>query len=303
MSTRRAVLFGYGYFGVAGYQAVRRVGWDIALVVTHSDRSTDITWWDSLEQLARADGVPVLVDVDLKDRGFAKVLSAADPEVVFSMYYRHMIPTRLFRDLPLGGWNLHGSLLPRYRGRSPANWILVNGEREGGITIHRMVKDADAGDILHQQAVAIHPDQDALGLTRQLLAIAPQFLDQALGGLWDGTAKPWVQDATQATVVGGRCPEDGRIDWSWSARRIHNLVRAVAPPWPGAFVDLADGRRLSIRRTAVVVEDGVCAAPGTVLPDGAIACGHGAIALLAAGFGGTAYDTPFLPTPGMRLAP
>lgn len=300
--TRKAIIFGYGYFGVAGYRAVRRAGWEVALVITHSDRPTDDNWWDSLEQIARADGVPVVGDIDCKtDAELPARLAATGAEVVFSMYYRHMIPTRILQPFPLGAWNVHGSMLPRYRGRSPANWQLVRGDSEGGISMHRMVARADAGDILHQQAVSIHPDQDALGLTRQLLALAPSFFAQALAGLWNGTAQPQVQDEMQAFVVGGRCPEDGRVDWRWPARQVHNLVRAVAPPWPPAFWDLPDGRRVQLRRTAVAVEDGVLAAPGTVLSDGSVACGQGSIAVLAAGIGGHAYDEPLLLTPGLCL--
>lgn len=277
----RAVVFAYNAFGCLGVESLLGLGVEIPLVLTHRDHPGERCWWPSVAALCARHGIPHEFDADLKDPALAARLAALRPDLVCSFYFRHMIPERLLAA-PLGAWNLHGSLLPAFRGRSPVNWQLVHGVRRSGVTIHRMLRRADAGEILAQQAVEVHPDQDAIGLTRQLMAITPGLCRGAFGALLAGTARPWAQDESQATCFGGRRPEDGRIDWSWPARRVHDLVRAVAPPWPGAFTALG-GRRLAVRRSAVADDAGVHGAPGTVLADGSVACGAGRLWLLDAG--------------------
>jgi UDP-4-amino-4-deoxy-L-arabinose formyltransferase/UDP-glucuronic acid dehydrogenase (UDP-4-keto-hexauronic acid decarboxylating) len=196
-------------------------------------------------------------------------IAALEPDVLFSFYYRHMIKAPL-RAVPRhGAVNLHGSLLPRYRGRSPVNWQLVHGETESGVTLHDMVARADAGAIIGQERVPVGTDDTALELTMRLVSAAERLLDRTLDGILDGSAPRTPQDESAATVFGGRTPEDGRLDFTWPARRLHDLVRAVAPPWPGAFCDGPDGR-WTIERTArhPPLPAGERLAPGEVLAVG-----------------------------------
>ena len=290
-----AVVFAYHVFGHAGLEALERGGWRIARVLSHADRPGETVWWPSIAAWCAARGISCELDADLKDPATAARIAADRPDHLFSFYFRSMIPGRIL-DLAPGAWNLHGSLLPRYRGRSPVNWQLVHGERESGLTLHRMLRAADAGDVLGQVAVPVHPDQDALGLTRQLLAVAPALLDRHLADLAAGTAQPTAQDHARATVFGGRTPEDGRLDFTLPARRLHDLVRAVAPPWPGAFAFLG-GQRVLFWRTAVV-DTAVTAPPGTVLADGGIACGTGILYPLHLA---AADGQPVALSPGDRL--
>ncbi len=280
--TVRAVLCGYGQFGCTAYDALRRAGVAIVLVVTYRDRAEENCWWQSLERQALADGVPVALDVALvlaSETTWRMVALA--PDLIISAFYRDLMGEHLL-DLPrLGAWNLHPSLLPAYRGRAPINWQLVHGERRGGLTLHRMVRRADAGGIIAQTAVAIDPDQDAYGLTWQLLRAAPALWDDALARLLSGTAVEQPQHLAQGSVFGRRRPDDGRIDWRQPARVIHNLVRAVAPPWPGAFTTL-DGTRLVISRSRVVHDDGQHGTPGTILPGNQVACGAGVLGIVSA---------------------
>jgi methionyl-tRNA formyltransferase len=139
---------------------------------------------------------------------------------------------------------MHGSLLPRYRGRAPVNWAVLNGETQTGATLHEMVAKPDAGGIVDQQAVPIGPDDLAVEVFRRVTQAAETVLRRSIGPLLAGTAQLRPNDITQGSYYGGRRPEDGRIDWRNSARQIHNLVRALAPPYPGAFCD-----RLKIYRT------------------------------------------------------
>lgn len=295
-----AVVFAYHGFGVAGLESLARVGVQVRRVFSHADSPGEQIWWRSVAKWAADHEVPCELDVDLKDPALqARILSDA-PDLICSFYFRKMIPEAVLAIAPLGAFNLHGSLLPKFRGRSPVNWQLVQGVDHSGLTVHRMVKQADAGDVIAQQTVEVHPDQDAIGLTRQLLAIAPDFLDRTFRQVAAGRAQPQVQDHAQATYFGGRTPADGVIDWRKSAREVHNLVRAVAPPWPGAFTALL-GRRLLVWRTAVVHDKSRYGEPGTVLGDGTVACGAGSIALLSTAWADT--QAPVALVPGVRLMP
>jgi methionyl-tRNA formyltransferase len=166
--------------------------------------------------------------------------------MLFSFYYRHMIPESILRIPPKGAYNLHGSLLPAYRGRCPVNWVLVHGEERTGVTLHHMVEKADAGDIVGQRVVPIARDDTAFTLYGKLCVEAGILLDEFLPLMKIGRAPRIPQDISLASYFGGRRPEDGRIDWSWPAARIYNLIRAVTDPYPGAFCGLADGSRMMI---------------------------------------------------------
>ena len=293
----RAVVFAYHGFGVEGLESLVRCGVQVVRVFTHHDAPGERVWWRSVSEWCVAHGVPWATDADLADPATVARIAADAPDHLFSFYYRKLIPGPVLALARSGAWNLHSSLLPAFRGRAPVNWQLVHGVERSGLTLHRMVREADAGAIVAQQAVVVHPDQDALGLTRQLLAIAPTFLDRAIGGLVAGTLTPIEQDHAQATCFGRRRPADGLIDWTWPARRVHNLVRAVAPPWPAASTHLA-GRKWLVWRTAVRDEHGCHGEPGTVLADGSIACGFGAVVPLT---WGAEDESPVALIPGARL--
>jgi methionyl-tRNA formyltransferase len=166
-----------------------------------------------------------------------------------------MLSPEVLASASRGGYNMHGSLLPRYRGRVPVNWAILHGEHETGATLHRMEAKPDAGDIVDQMAVPILPDDVALDVFRKVTVAAELVLRRSLPSILEGTDPRIEQDLSRGSYFGGRRPEDGRIDWTMGARAIHDLVRAVAPPYPGAFTDLA-GHRLSINRTRVLDERG-----------------------------------------------
>jgi methionyl-tRNA formyltransferase len=166
-----------------------------------------------------------------------------------------MLPAPVLAVARRGAFNMHGSLLPKYRGRVPVNWAILRGERETGATLHEMVDKPDAGRIVDQMAVPILPDDRAIEVFRKVTTAAEIVLDRALPRLVEGSAQAVAQDLSQGAYFGARKAEDGRIDWRQGAREIHNLVRAVAPPYPGAFTALA-GQRLRILRTQVARERG-----------------------------------------------
>jgi UDP-4-amino-4-deoxy-L-arabinose formyltransferase/UDP-glucuronic acid dehydrogenase (UDP-4-keto-hexauronic acid decarboxylating) len=293
------VVMAYGHFGCAGITALLRAGAYLPLVLSHADNGDDNRWWPSVERLCHQHGIPVLLDCPLRpgSAAFARLRDLA-PDYLFSFYYKNLIGAEALALAGRGAYNLHGSLLPAYRGRAPINWQLVHGERRSGLTLHEMVVRADAGRIISQTAVEVDPDQDAYGLTQQLLAAAPAFLGQALTLIFTGRARPRVQDLGRGAAFPGRRPEDGRIDWRLGARQIHNLVRAVAPPWPGAFT-YHGAERLLVNATRVAREDGTLAPPGTVLGDRTISCGTGSI---APGALFNAFAQPQQLAPGTRLS-
>ena len=168
-----------------------------------------------------------------------------EPDLIFSFYYRNMIKEEILNIPRLGAFNMHGSLLPKYRGRVPINWAVLHGEKETGVTLHHMVKRADAGDIVDQEAVPIGREDTAQDVFGKCVAAARLVLERQLEALTQGTAPRRKQDESQATYFGGRKPEDGRIDWTTSAENIYNLIRAVTQPYPGAFTEV-DGKKLFV---------------------------------------------------------
>jgi len=177
---------------------------------------------------------------------------AARPDFLFSFYYRSMLGATLLSLPARGAYNLHGSLLPKYRGRVPVNWAVLNGESETGATLHAMAAKPDAGDIVGQQAVPILPDDTAVEVFRKVSVAAELVLHRCLPGLIAGTAPRRAQDLAAGSYFGGRSARDGAIDWRRGVRAAHNLIRAVAPPYPGAFTE-AEGTPVRILRSLPVI--------------------------------------------------
>jgi methionyl-tRNA formyltransferase len=214
-------------------------------VVTHADDPKENIWFASVRDLAFENHLPVYQPADPNDPAFVTAMQALQPDWLFSCYYRAMLKQPLL-DLPrLGALNLHGSLLPRYRGRCPLNWVLVHGEIETGITLHYMEAKADRGDIVAQKVIPITPEDTAVTLLARMTAAAGEMFRESYPRLRSGQAVRRPQEHDQASYFGGRRPEDGKIDWGQPATAIYNLMRAVTHPYPGAFSMLA-GRRLYI---------------------------------------------------------
>ena len=246
----RAVVFAYHNVGVECLSVLLKHRIDIALVLTHTDNPSELIWFDSVAELCRKHGIEAITPDDANTPDMLERLRALQPDFIFSFYYRNMLTQAVLDTAKRGALNMHGSLLPKYRGRVPINWAVINGETETGATLHYMTAKPDAGDIVGQQAVAIGPDETAAEVFRKVTAAAAQVLDRHLPALVAGTAPRIVQDLKAGGYFGGRKPADGRIDWSQTAQRVHNLVRGVAPPYPGAFTEIPGGT-LKVFRTAL----------------------------------------------------
>lgn len=260
-----AVVFAYHDVGARCLPVVLAHGVDVELVVTHRDDPAERPWFASVERLARDYGLAVALPDDPGEVR-ARIRSLA-PDFLFSFYYRRMLPPDLLAAARRGAFNMHGSLLPRYRGRAPVNWAVLHGERETGATLHAMTAKPDAGPIVDQAAVPILPDDTAADVLRKVTVAAEIVLDRSLPRLLAGTARLEPQELAQGSYFGGRRPEDGRIDWSRGARAIHDLVRAVAPPYPGAFAPVR-GHTLQVLRTRVAAEGSPCGRAPTLETDG-----------------------------------
>lgn len=292
----RVLFFGYSSIGARALRALFRAGHEVGGVFTHPDAPGEKIWFESVAAIARERGVPVTLVAarplgrgpgadcgappDCGAAGVAEIVRAgkrARADVIISASFRVLLPRCVLALARRGAFNLHGSLLPRYRGRAPLNWALVNGERETGMTLHHMSEEADAGDVVAQVRLEIGPDETAPELLRRLEDAAEAVLLSALPAIEEGCAPRLPQDPALCSTFGRRRPEDGRFEWSWPARRIHNLVRAVTRPFPGAFAEILPGakggggrvpRAISVWRSRVREEDGLPAlSPGETIPE------------------------------------
>ncbi|MCY7329630.1 MAG: formyltransferase, partial [Saprospiraceae bacterium] len=227
-----AIVFAYHNVGVACLKVLLAKGLTVPLVITHSDNPSETIWFDSVAAFAQQHGIKVVTPDDPNTPALLAEITALAPSFIFSFYYRMMLKPALLATAKKGAFNMHGSLLPAYRGRVPINWAIIKGETETGATLHEMVEKPDAGRIVGQQVVTIEPDENAAEVFAKVTVAAASVLNDAIESLINGRAQLHPQDLSLGSYYGGRKPEDGVINWHDSAENIHNLVRAVAPPYP-----------------------------------------------------------------------
>jgi methionyl-tRNA formyltransferase len=271
------VVFAYSEVGYRCLKALTGSGANIRAVFTYEDNPDENTWFSSVKALALDNGIEVYTPDGVKDPGSFELIKSLEPEIIFSFYYRDIIPKGILELPRLGAFNMHGSLLPRYRGRACVNWAIIHGEAETGATLHWMTARPDEGDIVDQERVPITEADTAKDVMLKVAGAAEQLVMRNLDLIEAGKARRIPQDHSRATYFGGRKPEDGKIDWSAPARDICNLVRAVTRPYPGAFTFI-DGEKILIWKASPLA--GVPgAAPGSVLSRDplVIAAGEGAV--------------------------
>lgn len=245
-----AVVFAYHNVGVRCLSVLLAHGVKVALVVTHRDNPNENIWFESVAELAALHGIPVITPDNPNTDEVVERIRALQPDFFFSFYYREMLKAPLLAIPKRGALNMHGSLLPKYRGRVPVNWAIIRGETETGSTLHYMTEKPDNGDIVAQQAVPMLPDDTALHVFQKVTVAAEMALNDALPALLAGVALAVKQDLSLGAYFGGRSAKDGVINWTHTAQQVHNLVRAVAPPYPGATTGIM-GRPMRILQTLV----------------------------------------------------
>ncbi len=261
--------------GCAGIRALKTAGYRIAAVYTHA--GDDAAAGESVAALCEGLRIPTFIFEGNEQEELVRMVQIA-PDFLFSFYYRALLPDVVLSVAKRGAFNLHGSLLPKYRGRAPVNWVLVNGESETGVSLHYMTSRADAGDIVGQAKVAIADEDDARTLQQKLLVAGAELLKAVLPLIAKGTAPRQVQDLAAGSYFGRRTPDDGRIDWKRGASVVRNLVRAVARPFPGAF-SAAAGRKFLVWEAVIVEGAGVAGEVVSVSPL-IVACGEGAVCVV-----------------------
>ena len=245
-----AVVFAYHDVGVNCLKALLHADIKIDLVVTHQDDPNENVWFGSVAKLCEDHQIPYITPNANQLLDLVPQIQKLAPDYLFSFYYRHMIPAALLACAKIAALNMHGSLLPKYRGRAPVNWAILHGETETGATLHIMEVKPDAGDIIGQSAVSIEPNETATEVFSKVSQAAVTVMSQVLPELVQGQMFRKPNLLAQGSYFGGRKPADGEIQWQQTAKQVHDLVRAVAPPYPGAFTDW-QGERMTVARTSL----------------------------------------------------
>ncbi|HAO22339.1 MAG TPA: bifunctional UDP-glucuronic acid oxidase/UDP-4-amino-4-deoxy-L-arabinose formyltransferase [Desulfobacteraceae bacterium] len=276
----KTVVLAYHNIGCIGIRALLQNGFQIAAVFTHKDDSQENIWFESVAALAASHNIPVFAPDDINHPIWIKKIRELAPDILFSFYYRNIIKPAILEIPPKGCLNLHGSLLPKYRGRSPINWAILKGEKQSGATLHYMTPRPDDGDIVCQTNVDISENDTARTVFDKVSSASEKMLTDILPKIKAGTAPGIPQDHNQATYYGGRRPQDGEIDWNAANTEIRNLVRAVTHPYPGAFSFI--GNRKCFIWAVTTISDSVSAAPGTIISVDPLiaACGKGAVQIV-----------------------
>ncbi len=273
----RAVVFAYHNMGVLGIRKLVRHGFEIPLVLTHADSASENIWFGSVADLCRSLSLECGSPDDPNTPGWVERIRGLRPDIMFSFYYRSMLGKEILDLAPLGAYNLHGSLLPAYRGRCPVNWVIIRGEEYTGVTLHEMVEKPDAGPIVAQERVPIDAEDTPLSLFAKLEGTASRMLDGILPRIRNRDIPRVPQDLGKGSYFGGRKPDDGRICWEKEAGEIFNLVRGVTRPYPGAFGYLGGGKVVFWRAG---VREGIQLSPGLIFyADRSVLIGTGRDAL------------------------
>jgi methionyl-tRNA formyltransferase len=275
----KAVVFGYQEIGYVCLEELLKFGVQVSCLLTHKDDPGEEIWFQRPVTIAQKHNIPVYTPTTLKDEKWTELIKDSAPDFIFSFYYRNMIQKRIL-DIPrVAALNLHGSLLPKFRGRAPVNWVLVEGEKQTGVTLHEMVEKPDAGDIIAQKKIEIAFEDDVRTLYMKMTDVARQLMKETLPMLADGSFIRTPQMG-ESSYFGGRRPEDGLIAWQRDALSLYNLTRAVTHPYPGAFTWLK-GKKLFIWKSRLEDDTGD-GAPGKVFSSRPlkVATGKGSLRLL-----------------------
>jgi methionyl-tRNA formyltransferase len=287
----RILLCTYGEIGPAAVRAVAQSGHALIGVMLPSNRTGN-----DVEKMARhagRRGVPVLRQPPR--RRIDEILPAVRrlaPDLMLIWSYSMILPTELIAVPRLGAVNLHGGLLPEYRGGHVMQWAIINGEAETGATLHYVDAGVDTGSVIAESRFPIEPDDDAASVRQKLITHGEDLLAQWLPIVSRARAPGTPQDLSRARYHRLRTPEDGAIDWNQPAPQIVNLVRALVPPWPGAYTSFG-ARRVVVRKARIVPGGGVPGRPGDIVgatPDGPlIATASGPVCLLELEVDGVLY--------------
>jgi len=274
----KTIVLAYHNMGCVGIRKLLENGFEIVAVFTHKDDASESQWFESVAELAAAENIPVYAPDDINHPLWINRIKSLEPDILFSFYYRKMVGKEILSMPKLGCLNLHGSYLPKYRGRCPINWALINGETETGVTLHFMTEKPDDGDIVIQKKIPITDQETAKTLNEKTCRASEAMFDEILPKIRSGKIPRTPQDHLQSSYFGGRGPEDGQIDWSQSAANVRNLVRAVTVPYPGAFSHIGEKKCFFWQVTQISGQESSYPPGSVVSPDPlVIQCGFGQV--------------------------
>lgn len=261
----RIVFMGTPEFAVPSLEALLKSDDQVVGIVTQPDRPKgrgQILTPSPIKLIAQRENIPLLQPLKMKAPEFLEALAGWKPDLIAVTAFGRILPSVILKMPPMGCVNVHGSLLPKYRGAAPVQWAVINGERETGITTMLMDEGMDTGAMLLQESLPISPDDTAGTLAPRLAAIGGRLLVETIRQLKAGTITPIPQDHSLATMAPILKKEDGLIDWTMSAGQLFNRVRGLSP-WPGAYAFLG-GERWMIWKTSPQSVD-KHGAPGTII--------------------------------------
>lgn len=306
MTSPRVLVFAYSQLGYDCLKFLIESDENIVGMFTHTHNPNETIWFSSAEELAKQHKIPVYTPDSPNTPEMLDLIQTLRPDLVFSFYYRQLICQKII-DLPrLGAFNMHGSLLPKYRGRCPVNWAILHGEAKTGVTLHWMVKTADAGDIVDQETVNIDYEDNAGQVTSKMNAAAVEIVKRQIEKLKKGNAARFVQNVSAATYFGGRTPKDSLIIWQQSSLQIYNLIRALMPypQYPSAFT-MIDDKKLLVMKSKIGKTTHK-SKPGEIIEirregneyEVQVACGSGIIHLTSIEWENFEKDISLLPNQG-----
>jgi len=289
----RIVFAGSGSFGLPSLRALVEGGHDVALIVTQPDRPSGrgrLVRIGPIKRFARERDIPLLQSENVNTASAVRRLRSAQPDLLLVIAFGQKIGPKLIEMPTYGAVNLHGSLLPKYRGPAPVNRAILDGETETGLTVIAITDQIDAGDILGQRATPIDPNETAGELHDRLAELGARLVTEIVREIPLDEVERRRQNENQVTLAPRLKKSDGRIDWNRPARDVHNHIRGMTP-WPGAFTQLTmAGKkttrlRLGIDRAVVSPVAAGKAAPGTIIDAGTqgidVATARGVVRLLS----------------------
>lgn len=236
----KAIVCAHSPVGREALMGLLETGVEVQALFTYP-QTADESWFEPPAALAKRHGIPVRYEADFNSAAVYEFICTLKPDLLLSFYFREMIQAHFLEIPSCGAYNLHGSLLPKYRGRAPINWVLLKGEKETGITLHAMTPKPDDGDIFGQTRIKIEWDETALSLTQKAACAGRELVKDCIPDILEGRQGIPQKRLGPSSYFGGRKPQDSRLDFSMNALEAFNQIRAVADPWPNAFLETASG--------------------------------------------------------------
>lgn len=278
----RILFMGTPDFAVPSLKALIEAGHEICGVFTQPDKPKNRGMKlqaPPVKEVAIAHDIPVFQPISVKDGAALATIQELDPELIVVAAYGRILPNSILEYPAKGCINVHSSLLPKFRGAAPIHWAVISGETETGVTIMHMAQELDAGDIIDQVVTPIDPDESVETVHDRLAELGGALLADVVTKIAEGTATRTPQDASKATYASMLSREMSDIDWSQSAKAIHDKIRGLSP-WPAASTNVISGSTIKVFGS-VNTGESTAAQPGTIVAAGKqgidVACGDGKI--------------------------